>query len=183
MNFSKSLMRKLHKDFEYSQSDFLELDVKKSLIPNAGVGLFCDLEEGFKPGHLIGEYRGRFMKDEEENDYSMTIKGDKRLVVGTNVLGLINDIIDYKPLTKDEIKKACSIQQFDKLKGFEYNCKFVFSGKKVFVGIIKEVKDGEELYCDYSFPYWLSKYLRDNKNNFSVCEFEEIYKEVFGEKK
>ena len=134
-------------------SDYFLLELKPSLIQNAGLGVFAkaDLPDGV----IVAEYRGSIFLSEFEskiaplNNKCLTINKDSFIAGNNCVASHINDIIDL-----EESKK---IKDFIKYSDKDYNCKFQRSHHKMFVLSIKPIKEGEELYIEYGKNYW--KYL------------------------
>ena len=135
-------------------SDYYNLEVKQSTIPDAGNGVFTTAP--FSEGDIICVYRGRIGKNfGKSSDKVLTI--DKDISIdGYNIGSLINDIIEVKHYSKEDIvKKLLFAQKFDKL-DLEYNCKFTKKGNVVLITATKDILAGEELFISYGYQYWFT---------------------------
>ena len=138
------------------------LEEKKSTIANANKGVFAktaiatgvvlfnyDCEPMYYPPelHLDREYRF----DVESKTF-----GARMYDLG----GMINDTVDFRPLTKDE-----SIALFNgspPRHSLQHNCRFVHSvvTKKMQIVAIRDIAAGDELFVDYGANYWVPRYIK-----------------------
>jgi len=132
------------------------LEVRESLIPGAGVGLFST--KITPAGTILGEYKGYFCENptKEESNYSYYFKD--HALIGTNLFSKINDIVDFRELTATE-SRLLDQHQLPLLKDKIYNCKFIETRNGVFIKACKEILLNEELYIPYGNSYWEFRFL------------------------
>ena len=139
-------------------SDYLVLELKPSNIPGAGLGVFAKVD--IPAGIILCEYRGSIIfRDKIDiakfNNRCLNLNNELTIVGSNCIASFINDAIDLKKIyTKDEIKKINEDNCFPLLK--EYNCCFQNTLYKSFIVSIKDIKEGEELFCSYGIKYWLN---------------------------
>ena len=133
-----------------ADSDYFLLELKPSLIPGAGLGVFAKAD--IDAGIILAEYRGAVFLSELEskinklNNKCLRINNDS-FIAGTNcIAAFVNDIIDLEESKKNK--------DFIKHKDKDYNCSFQRTYSKMFVVSTKPIKEGEELYIDYGKNYW-----------------------------
>jgi hypothetical protein len=121
------------------QNNELGLEVKTSLIPNAGLGLYA--LKDFKKGDIIDYYRGKIITTSENqpnNRYILEVNS-KYLVDGSDPQ---SSMIRYANCcrTKDRPKRN--------------NCQL--NASKPFPKAIatKNIKKGSEIYLNYGPSYW-----------------------------
>ena len=119
------------------------LQIKKSLIPGAGKGLFTTV---FIPkGTRIVEYKGRSTtwKDVEhdyKNGYIYSIDP--------------KHVIDAKTYKKALGRYANDAKGLVSTKGLSNNSKYVVDEFKVFIEAIKDISAGSEIFVSYGREYW-----------------------------
>jgi SET domain-containing protein len=120
------------------------LRIKKSVLPNAGKGLFTT--KLIKKGTLIAEYKGRITTwnkvnhEEGINPYIFYVKR--------------NHVIDARPYKKAKARFANDARGLKKIKGIVNNAKYVEEGLRVFIEAKKDIPAGAEILVDYGKEYW-----------------------------
>ena len=120
-----------------------QLEVKKSTLPEAGLGLFT--KESIQKGTRIVEYKGRrtTWKDVEndyKNGYIYTIDP--------------KHVIDAKNYKKALARYANDARGMVRKKGITNNAKYVVDGLDVFIEAIKDIPPGSEILVSYGQEYW-----------------------------
>ena len=119
------------------------LAVKKSLLPNAGKGLFTTKE--IAKGKRIVEYKGRLQKwkdvkhEDGHNGYLMLINRNA-------VINALN--------SKTFGRYANDARGLSKKPGLRNNAEYVSEGRKCFIESIRKIKKGEEILVGYGKEYW-----------------------------
>jgi uncharacterized protein len=119
------------------------LEVKESIIPNSGKGLFT---KTFIPkGTLIVEYKGRRTTWKEvEDDYK---NGYIYFISSSNV-------IDAKSYKKALGRYANDAKGLSRIKGINNNSVYEIHGDKVFIKAVKDIPANNEILVDYGKDYW-----------------------------
>ena len=118
--------------------------VKKSLLPNAGIGLFT--KKAIDKGTRIVEYKGkkRKWKDVKHldgyNGYLMYITR--------------NAVIDALPAVHTLGRYANDAQGLSKVKELRNNCEYVSEGNRCYIEAKRPVDKGEELLVGYGKEFW-----------------------------
>lgn len=121
-----------------------QLVVKKSILPDAGMGLFT---RKFIPKNtLITEYIGRITtwKEVKHNN-------------GNN--GYIyyitrNHVIDASPYKKAKARYANDARGIKRVKGLSNNSAYVEEGRKVIIKSLRDIPAGGEILVAYGKEYW-----------------------------
>ena len=127
-----------------------QLFVRKSTIPNSGMGLFT--KKSIAKGTKIVEYKGRIstwaeVKDEDgKNGYIFYVNR--------------NHVIDALPYKSALARYANDARGLVKIKGLRNNCDYVIDGKKAYIESKKDIPAGAEIFVDYGKDYW--KVIREN---------------------
>lgn len=127
-----------------------QLYVKKSGIPNAGLGLFT--KKAIPKGTRIVEYKGRRstwkeVKDEDgKNGYIFYINR--------------NNVIDALPRKSALARYANDARGLVKKTGIFNNSDYVVDGLKAYIESKKPIAAGGEIFVDYGKDYW--KVIREN---------------------
>jgi SET domain-containing protein len=120
------------------------LFLKKSQLPNAGLGLFTKKE--IPKGTRITEYKGRLRPWKEvkhEDGYNSYIfRLNTRLA------------IDAKNYLKSFGRYANDAGGVQKLKGLRNNADYVVEGNKCYLDAIRTIKKGEEIFVEYGGNFW-----------------------------
>ncbi len=119
------------------------LVVKKSTIPDSGLGLFTKV---FIPkGSRIVEYKGRVskwkdVKNESDNGYLYTINN--------------NHVINALPYKKALARYANDARGISRIKGITNNCDYVNDGLRAFIEAKRDIPAGSEIFVSYGKEYW-----------------------------
>ena len=124
----------------------MALVIKKSRLPGAGKGLYttkpigkdCKIIE--YRGEIIGynEYRRRARN--EEDDYLFYLRRDL--------------CIDAKHTPGFKARYANDAAGITRLKGVRNNSDYVIFGDKCFIVASRDIRAGEEIFVNYTKPYW-----------------------------
>jgi SET domain-containing protein len=120
-----------------------ELEIKKSILPAAGKGLFT--KTAIPKGTRIVEYKGRSttwkeVKYDYKNGYIYTIDAEH--------------VIDAKTYKKALGRYANDARGFTTLRGITNNSRYVVDGLKVFIEATKDIPAGSEIFVSYGKEYW-----------------------------
>ncbi len=119
------------------------LEVKKSVIPKAGKGLFTT--RPVKKGTRIAEYKGKITTwkkvkmDPGDNPYIFYVTR--------------NYVIDAKK-SRARARYANDAKGLTRIKGISNNSQYIEEGKKVFIEAKKDIPAGSEILVDYGREYW-----------------------------
>lgn len=137
----------------------MALIIKKSKLPGAGKGLFTTkaIRKEAKVieyrGEIIGykEYRRRARK--EQDHYLFYLR--KELCIDSL----------YTPQYK--ARYANDAAGITRLKGVKNNSDFIIFDDKCFIVSSREIKAGEEIFVNYTKPYWdcMKKRIKRKKKN------------------
>ena len=120
-----------------------ELEVKKSTLPGAGLGLFA--KSNISKGSRIVEYKGRRTTWKEvENDY----KNGYIYTIDPQ------HVIDAKTYRKALARYANDAQGMVRKNGIKNNARYVVDGLKVYIEAVKNVSAGSEIFVSYGKEYW-----------------------------
>jgi SET domain-containing protein len=120
------------------------LQVRKSLLPKAGKGLFT--LKPIRKGTRIIEYKGRIKTWKEasaedgSNPYIFYVKRDH--------------VIDAKPYRKAKARFANDARGLKKIKGLVNNAQYVEDGLRVFIEAKQDIPAGAEILVGYGKEYW-----------------------------
>jgi SET domain-containing protein len=121
-----------------------KVTVKKSVLPNAGKGLFA--KEFIPKGTRILEYKGKITtwKDVEHND------GGNGYIYYVKRHHVIN-----ASRHKDSLARyANDARGLQRVKGITNNADYVEEGLKVFIRSVKNIPAGSEILVPYGKEYW-----------------------------
>ena len=121
-----------------------ELYIKKSMLPDAGMGLFT---KTFIPkGTRIVEYKGRISnwKELEEKEWSN----------GYIFYVTRNHVINARPYKKSLARYANDAKGLHKVRGVRNNALYATSGRRVFIDTKADIDAGSEIFVDYGKEYW-----------------------------
>jgi len=119
------------------------LEIKKSVIPEAGKGLFTT--KPVKKGTRIAEYRGKITtwkkakQDPGDNAYIFYVNRDH--------------VIDAKP-SRAKARYANDASGLSRVKGITNNSRYIEDGVKVFIEAKKNIPAGSEILVGYGKDYW-----------------------------
>lgn len=121
-----------------------DLEIKDSLIPGAGKGLFTkvDIPEGTR----IVEYKGRrtTWKDVKDDD------GKNKYIFFINN----KNVIDASRNLKQLARYANDAKGIGRVKGLKNNAIYVIIGKKVYIESTRDIPAGTEILVEYGKDYW-----------------------------
>lgn len=122
------------------------LVVKKSILPNAGKGLFT--KKFIPKGTKIVEYKGRITtwKEAEPNKN----KGENKYIYYVKR----NHVINAEPYKKALARYANDARGIARVKGITNNAEYDEKGLKVFITSTKDIPAGSEIFVDYGKEYW-----------------------------
>ncbi len=120
-----------------------QLEVKKSTLPDAGLGLFT--KSLIPKGSRIVEYKGRKLtwkevEDDYKNGYIYSIDA--------------KHVIDAKTYKKALARYANDAHGMVRKKGISNNAKYVVEGTKVYIEAFKDIPSGSEILVAYGKEYW-----------------------------
>lgn len=121
------------------------LIVKKSLLPQAGKGLFTKIF--INKGALIIQYKGKITswKDADHDD------GKNSYIYYVNK----NHVIDASKNKKFLARYANDAAGFKKLKTIKNNSTYIIDeNKRVYIRAIKNILPGSEILVGYGKEYW-----------------------------
>ncbi len=120
------------------------LIIKRSLLPNAGKGLFTRVD--IKKGDRIVEYAGRRKK----------WKDVKHLDGHNGYLMRLNrtTAIDAKPLRSGKGRYANDAMGLARVPGLRNNAEYLIYGNRVFIEATRNIRKGEEIFVSYGKEFW-----------------------------
>ncbi|MBL7846850.1 MAG: SET domain-containing protein [Cyclobacteriaceae bacterium] len=120
------------------------LVIKRSLLPNAGKGLFTRVD--IKKGDRIVEYAGRRRK----------WKDVKHLDGYNGYLMRLNrtTAIDAKPLNSGKGRYANDAMGLARVPGLRNNAEYLIYGNRVFIEATRNIRKGEEIFVSYGKEFW-----------------------------
>src|SRR5688572_11090877 len=127
-----------------------QLYIKKSTIPNAGMGLFT--KKAINKGTRIIEYTGKRSKWKEVKDED----GKNGYIFYINR----NNVIDALRTKKAYARYANDARALVRIKGLLNNSDYVVDGLKAYIESKKDIPAGAEILVDYGKDYW--KVIREN---------------------
>lgn len=127
-----------------------QLFIKKSTIPNAGMGLFT--KKAIAKGTRIIEYTGKRTKWKEVKDEH----GKNGYIFYINR----NNVIDALRSKKSYARYANDARGLVRIKGLLNNSDYVVDGLKAFIEAKRDIPAGGEILVDYGKDYW--KVIREN---------------------
>ena len=127
-----------------------QLYIKKSTIPDAGMGLFT--KKAISKGTRIIEYTGKRSKWKEVKDED----GKNGYIFYINR----NNVIDALRTKKAYARYANDARGLVRIKGLLNNADYVVDGLKAYIESKKDIPAGAEILVDYGKDYW--KVIREN---------------------
>ncbi|MER3499032.1 MAG: SET domain-containing protein-lysine N-methyltransferase [Chitinophagaceae bacterium] len=121
-----------------------DLIVKRSMLPNAGKGLFTRVP--IKKGERIVEYKGRITSwkevshDEGTNGYIFYVSK--------------NLVLDAKPFKKALARYANDANGLHRVPGIKNNATYEVDKGHVYIKATKNIQAGSEILVDYGKEYW-----------------------------
>lgn len=137
-----------------------QLKVKRSQLPNAGMGLFTT--KAIAKGTRIVEYKGRRTKWKDVRDED----GRNGYIFYINRNHVIDALLTKKPLAR----YANDARGLVRIKGVVNNSDYVVDGLKAYIESKHDIPAGAEIFVDYGKDYW--KVIRDNMKLWKAEEKE-----------
>lgn len=130
----------------------MALKVKRSRLPGAGKGLFTT--KPIKKDTKIIEYRGEIIG---WKDYNERVK---RQEDGYLFYFNRNKCVDAYHTPQYKARYANDAAGIVRIKGLRNNSHYEIIDDKCFIVAARDIKAGEEIFCDYTRDYW--KCIRHN---------------------
>ena len=125
----------------------MALTIKKSRLPGAGKGLYTT--KAIKKDNKIIEYRGEIIG---YNEYRRRARNEK----DQYLFYLRRDLcIDAMHTPQYKARYANDAAGITRLKGVRNNSDYIIFGDKCFIVASRDIKAGEEIFVDYTKPYWV----------------------------
>ena len=121
-----------------------QLFIKRSLIPDAGKGLFT--KKPIAKGTRIVEYKGIVTTWKEVDDDN----GKNGYIYYINR----NSVINARPLTKTFGRYANDAGGLKKIKELKNNARYVIDDLRVYIEATKDIEAGGEILVRYGKEYW-----------------------------
>ena len=123
---------------EFKNNLFGDFSLRKSRIPNAGLGVFA--EQNLRKNTRIGYYDGKLVTDitDAESEYAMRV-GDKIIDASSEHPRFFSAMINDARGTGNRLT----------VEFVEENGRY-----KVLLVTLRAIRKGEELYVDYGDTYW-----------------------------
>lgn len=124
----------------------MTLIVKKSLLPNAGKGLFTN--KLIKKGTKIIEYKGEII---DWKEYEKRVERDE-----DGYLFFINKkhCIDAWNTPQHKARYANDAAGLSRVKGLKNNAVYEIEDNKCFIVATRDIAAGEEIFVSYTKEYW-----------------------------
>ena len=137
-----------------------QLYVKKSILPNAGNGLYT--RKSIPKGTRIVEYKGKISpwKDVKSED------GKNGYIFYVNR----NHVIDALRTKSALARYANDARGLVKIKGLLNNADYIVDGRKAYIESKRSIPAGAEIFVDYGADYW--KVIRENMKLWKAEEKE-----------
>lgn len=147
-------------------SDYLCLEVKPTLLPFDGVGVFA--KRHIPANSLLCEYSGLLVPKSYAGDKTRAFEMpdfDDFIVLGDTLCAEINDstwVINH-PLTREEVSLLSRSllpegpieRVLPTYPGFTRNAAAVIVSGKIFIMSTRDIAKGEEIYFYYGLLYWI----------------------------
>jgi hypothetical protein len=124
----------------------MALIVKTSKLPNAGKGLFTTTAI-CKDAKII-EYRGEIIGNKEYSRRAQLQVDHYLFYVRTD------RCIDAMHTPQYKARYANDATGFARIKGLKNNADYIIFGDKCFIVADRDIKAGEEIFVNYTKPYW-----------------------------
>lgn len=124
----------------------MALIIKRSRLPGAGKGLFTT--KAIRKDSKIIEYRGEIIG---YNEYRRRARREE----DHYLFYLRRDLsIDARLTPQYKARYANDAAGITRVKGIRNNSDYVIFGDKCFIVATRDIKAGEEIFVDYTKPYW-----------------------------
>lgn len=124
----------------------MALIVKKSQLPGAGKGLFTT--KAYKKEDKIIEYRGEIIGWKEYNE--RVKKNEDGYLFYFNR----NKCVDAYHTPQYKARFANDAAGIVRVKGLRNNSHYEVHDDKCYIVAARDIKAGEEIFCDYTRDYW-----------------------------
>jgi hypothetical protein len=122
------------------------LHIKKSLLPNSGMGLFTD--KLIKKDQDVVEYKGEVVTWAVCEKRANENKGGYAFFITKN------HCIDAFPTKNALGRYANDARGLARVEGLRNNSKYVVRAKKCYIVATRNIKPGEEILVHYGESYW-----------------------------
>lgn len=143
----------------------MALLVKKSRIPGAGKGLFTT--KPIKKDARIIEYKGEIIG---WKDYNERVKKNED---GYLFYFSRKKCVDAYHTPQYKARYANDAMGITRIKGVRNNSHYEVHDDKCYIVAARDIKAGEEIYCDYTRDYW-----KDIKYNIKLKKEQEKQKKT-----
>lgn len=143
----------------------MALIVKKSLLPDAGLGLFTT--KALKKNSKIIEYRGERIGNKKYRERARKQVDHYLFYVRKNLC------IDAMYTPQYKARYANDAMGLTRVKGIKNNSDYIIYGNKCFIVASKNIKAGEEILVNYTKPYWDCMRKRLKKEKQKCKKFED----------
>ncbi len=127
-------------------NSFMALLVKRSRIPGAGKGLFTT--KAIEKGANIIQYRGEIIGWKDYNERVKQAKDGYLFYFNRNYC------VDAYNTPQYKARYANDAMGITRVKGLRNNSHYEIDGDKCFIVAARNIKAGEEIFCDYTRDYW-----------------------------
>jgi len=121
------------------------LVTKKSILPNAGKGLYTRVD--IPKGARIVEYKGRILTWKEVQKMPDERNGYVFYVNSKHVI----DAWDYKTAIAKFANDARGLTQVE---GLRNNAEYIVHKKRCYIAATRNIKAGDEIFVEYGAEYW-----------------------------
>lgn len=161
---------------EAIDSDYLLLNIAKSTIASAGMGVFA--KKLIPKDSIICEYRGPILDVVSQsklpyNDKFFGIRhnGQDFIILGEGVCSMINDCSNAIELLHQNSSLLNEMQDpsrcYDNL---SYNSMALSMGTKIFIFSTRDILPDEEIFFPYKWTYWRKQFYVKEIMNLSSTE-------------
>jgi hypothetical protein len=124
----------------------MALIVKKSQLPGAGNGLYTT--KAIRKDSKIIEYRGEVIGNKEYRRRCRKMEDQYMFTIGRN------RVIDARPTPQYKARYANDAAGITRVKGMSNNSDYMIFGNKGFIVASRDINAGEEIFVNYTKPYW-----------------------------
>ena len=140
----------------------MALFVKKSRLPGAGKGLYTT--RAIRKDAKIIEYRGEIIG---YNEYRRRARREEDQYLFYLRRGLCIDALHTPQYKARYANDAAGITR---VKGIRNNSEYIIFGDKCFIVASRDIKAGEEIFTDYTKPYWDHMRKRAKRNKQAAAQ-------------
>lgn len=124
----------------------MALIVKKSKLPGAGMGLFST--KAISKDAKVIEYRGEIIGNKEYRRRAQLQLDHYLFYVRTDLC------IDAMHTPQYKARYANDAAGLTKIKGLRNNADYIIFDDQCFIVASRDIKAGEEIFVNYTKPYW-----------------------------